>query len=139
MMARGGRGPGVDCRWKGAAELFQERACPADMSRTETDALTGALGYGPYHVVVAQSPSHEIAFAALERTEGLVGRDGRDELHEVPRPLGFGRRFDLNQIEFVLHPIAACRHAPMPVQNDVPPPNLNSCTMSYFPLVSGTA
>jgi hypothetical protein len=24
-------------------------------------------------------------------------------------------------------------------QNDVPPPNLNSCTMSYLLLVSGTA
>jgi hypothetical protein len=24
-------------------------------------------------------------------------------------------------------------------QNDVPPPNLNSCTVSYLPLVSGTA
>ncbi len=24
-------------------------------------------------------------------------------------------------------------------QNDVPPPNLNSCTTSYLPLVSGTA
>src|SRR5580704_12702188 len=46
----------------------------------------------------------ERAVVVLQRTERLVGRDGRAQLEEVARILGFFGRLDLEQIGRVGHP-----------------------------------
>src|SRR5690348_4782926 len=46
-------------------------------------------------------PGHQRATALVEGPEGLLGRDGADQLVVVPGPLGLARGLDLEQVHRV--------------------------------------
>src|SRR5258705_7078777 len=50
-----------------------------------------------------------------------------------------GRRAQQISLLFWCLPPSEATYSGVECQNDVPPPNLNCCTISYLPLVSGTA